>query len=206
MSDTHVIPLVCACGKFQGQARLDASNMRFVCYCDDCQAYARYLGQEERMLDAAGGTEITPVVPARLKLAGGAREHLACVRLSETGMYRWHTSCCRSPVGNTPASHHWPYVGMVASIFRFNDDAERARLLGPVRLRTMGKDARGTPPAGTHPRMPVGGMFIMLKFMIPAFLRRQQRPSPFFVDGDVPLVPPRILTPEENLRLHERAR
>lgn len=200
MRQKNVVPLRCECGKFQGEAELGHRSGRFVCYCDDCQAFATYLGKESRVLDAAGGTEITPVPPARIRLAGGGLELLACVRLTEKGMYRWYTSCCRSPIGNVQNSK-MPYVGMISTIFAFKNEEERKASLGEVKARVMGKFARKTPPEGTTDSMSVGAMWWVIQFMVPAFLKRQHRPHPFF-QGDAPIVPARVLTASENKMAH----
>jgi hypothetical protein len=41
-----------------------------VCYCRDCQAFARFL-ENPGMLDAAGGTEVVLVAPGRLRFTTG---------------------------------------------------------------------------------------------------------------------------------------
>jgi hypothetical protein len=61
-SELHMaldLPLRCRCGHMRGVARKVSSStgLRFTCYCKDCQAFARFLGQAD-MLDAAGGTDI----------------------------------------------------------------------------------------------------------------------------------------------------
>ena len=53
------LPLRCKCGHVRGVA-VDVSpstGFRFVCYCGDCQAFARFLRRTD-VLDAAGGTDI----------------------------------------------------------------------------------------------------------------------------------------------------
>ena len=52
-----------------------------VCYCDDCQAFAHFLGRAADILDPHGGTEIFQMSPARIALTAGT-ERLACMRLS----------------------------------------------------------------------------------------------------------------------------
>src|SRR5262245_45837150 len=53
------LPLRCRCGHVHGVASEVApfNGFRLVCYCKDCQAFARFLDRPE-VLDAAGGTDI----------------------------------------------------------------------------------------------------------------------------------------------------
>lgn len=51
------IPLRCECGTVTGFAETRGLSVHGACYCRDCQAFARFLGRPERMLDEAGGTE-----------------------------------------------------------------------------------------------------------------------------------------------------
>jgi Family of unknown function (DUF6151) len=39
-----------------------SGGLRFVCYCGDCQAFARFLDRAD-VLDAAGGTDIFHMPP-----------------------------------------------------------------------------------------------------------------------------------------------
>ena len=48
-----------------------STGFRFVCYCKDCQAFARFLDRTD-VLDPAGGTNIFHMPPARMKLTAGA--------------------------------------------------------------------------------------------------------------------------------------
>src|SRR4051794_19863235 len=107
-----VILLKCKCGALKGRIE-DVSrslNKRFICMCNDCQAFAHYLGQVEQMLDRNGGTEVVPVHPARINFTSGI-ENMVCVRLSSDGIIRWYTCCCKSPVANVP-SRKVPYAGV----------------------------------------------------------------------------------------------
>jgi hypothetical protein len=74
------------------------NGTRGICYCDDCQAYARFLGGED-LLDRWGGTGLYQIMPKRVRFDAG--DKLRCVRLSDKGMHRWYVDCCRTPVGNT---------------------------------------------------------------------------------------------------------
>ncbi|MFX6869136.1 DUF6151 family protein, partial [Acinetobacter baumannii] len=80
-------------------------------YCDDCQAFAHRLGRAD-LLNAQGGSDIVQVAPAALTFVKG-QNRIAGMRLTPKGLFRWHTTCCNTPVGNTlgPAI---PFVGLIA--------------------------------------------------------------------------------------------
>src|SRR5215469_12035592 len=108
------IPLSCHCGRMRGIARAvsPSAGFRFVCYCKDCQAFARFLGRAD-ILDAAGGTDIFQMAPARAKLMAGA-DAIKCISVSGK-VLRWYTDCCRSPIGNTAADPRFPIVAIIHS-------------------------------------------------------------------------------------------
>src|ERR1043165_4882385 len=108
------IPLRCRCGYVRGVANDVApdTGFRFVCYCGDCQAFARFLERPD-VLDSAGGTDIFQMPPGRVALAAGIDE-VRCVRLSaKSGVLRWYTACCRTPIGNTAVSPRFPILAVV---------------------------------------------------------------------------------------------
>ena len=83
----------CRCGQVRGivdpvERRL--SN-RVTCYCDDCQAFAHYLGRPD-LLDARGGSDIVQVPPASVRFLSGA-DQIDGVRLGAKGLYRWRARC-----------------------------------------------------------------------------------------------------------------
>src|SRR6478736_8944365 len=104
------LPLRCRCGRLRGIASdiSPSGGLRFVCYCGDCQAFARFLDRAD-VLDAAGGTDIFHMPPGRVKLTAGT-DSLRCLRLSNK-VLRWYSECCRTPIANTPRSAglpgHW---------------------------------------------------------------------------------------------------
>lgn len=186
------VVLKCRCGAVQGVARdvSARSATRAVCYCDDCQAFAYYLGRETAILDEYGGTEVFQMTPAQIGIHRGT-EQLRCVRLTAGGMYRWYTACCHTPVANT-VSARLPFV---AVIHAFMDAAGgRDSHLGPVRFRVQGRHARGTPPYRTvYPGFPVRMLMRVLPRLLLAVLRRQHRPTPFFDATGRPIVTPHVL-------------
>ncbi|MEZ5702774.1 MAG: DUF6151 family protein [Burkholderiaceae bacterium] len=95
MTTTHH-PLRCQCGTLQGRVALNGLSNQLVCYCRDCQAFARYLGDAERILDHQGGSTIVQVAPDRVEITQG-HDQLAAMRLSPNGLLRWYAACCRTP-------------------------------------------------------------------------------------------------------------
>ncbi|HEX5661616.1 MAG TPA: DUF6151 family protein, partial [Polyangiales bacterium] len=72
--------LGCKCGAVHGIAREVSrhNGTRGVCYCDDCQAYAHFLGGAD-LLDRWGGSDIYQMMPKRVSFDAGSK--LRCVRL-----------------------------------------------------------------------------------------------------------------------------
>jgi hypothetical protein len=139
------IEVRCRCGEVRGivtRASPQTVN-RVTCYCDDCQAFAHQLGRAD-LLNDKGGTDIVQVAPAALSFTKG-QDRIAGLRLEPKGLYRWHTKCCNTPVGNTlgPAV---PFVGIPVQVF----DAPRPdEVFGAPIGAILGKYAIGDPPAGS---------------------------------------------------------
>jgi hypothetical protein len=200
------LPLRCRCGLVRGTAT-DVSprtGTRLFCYCDDCQAYARFLARQD-VLDAHGGTEIFHLTPSQIAITEG-EEHLRCLRLSPKGMLRWFAGCCNTPIGNT-ISARLPFVGLVdCFIDHAADGRSRDEALGPP-VRIHGRFARGGGgPDGTHPSASMGLLARSVGHLVRAWLAGKGRPSPFFDDTTgVPCVAPRVLTPTEREGLRPAA-
>ena len=203
------VPMKCQCGALQGFADVPSAHKggRFVCMCDDCQAYAHYLGRAGDVLDANGGTEIFPVAPANLKITQGF-ENLKCCRLSDNGMYRWYAGCCKTPIGNTPASTKSFYVGVVSTIMNYPADNQlRDSELGPIFARLQGKFGIAPLPPGTLETVSFPVILRMVRFMLGSVLKRQQKPSPFVDSSTGQLrVKPYILTAAEREALRPSAK
>jgi hypothetical protein len=200
------VPLRCHCGAVRGVA-LRASprgGRRLVCYCDDCQAFAHFLAQTN-VLDAQGGTDVFQTTPAQLRIEAGA-EQLRCVRLSERGLLRWYTACCRTPAANTLASPRVPFVGVV-HLFMDHSACSRDEALGPPLARIHGRFALGGSPEAAHRTVPLGLQVSTAGVLLRAWLAGGHSPSPFFdARTRAPVVTPAVLSPEERERLRERAR
>ena len=199
------IPLKCRCGALRGVAHDISSRHghRVICMCDDCQAYAHYLGQAKTVLDENGGTEVVPMAPSSLEITQGI-ENLKCLRLTEKGLLRWYTACCNTPIANTAPISKLPFAGVVHSIIDFNSSGQsRDSVLGPIGMRVQGKSGIGILPEGTYQSFSFKQILQTIRFLFVGFLKRQYTPSPFFnVQTGKPVVVPYILTKVErdNLR------
>ena len=191
-------PVRCRCGQLEGQLTCTERAARAVCYCRDCQAFARFLGNPERILNAHAGTDIVATSPRFLRIAKG-KEQLRCMSLSDKGLLRWYTACCRTPIGNTPRDPRLSYVGLVHSCLAGSPDA-LAAAFGPARVAINTASASG-PVAATRWPMAWAVLKIM-RNVWGARLGGKYRHTPFFMAGTArPLVAPQVLTASERQAL-----
>ncbi|MEM9089357.1 MAG: DUF6151 family protein [Cyanobacteria bacterium P01_F01_bin.53] len=211
------IPLQCGCGKVKGIAHdiSPRTGTRVVCYCDDCQAFARFLDGETTVLDEYGGTDIFQIAPAQVEITAGA-EYLSSMRLSPKGLIRWYSQCCKTSIGNT-ISGAIPFVGLVNSFIHDDCDSEQERLrylneiLGPVKFYVHGKFAQKPPlinnshqsiqpqsiqPQTIHDGEPLQMLIRAIPKLLLAKVRGQGQPSPFFDIAGTPVSQPIIHTPK----------
>ncbi len=190
--------LHCQCGTLKGFVTLPAGASRGVCYCNDCQAYAHFLGKADDILDEMGGTDVVAILPRHVTFTQGL-EVLACMSLTESGMLRWYASCCNTPIGNTPRNFKMAHVGLVHACLK---DPSKAleRSFGPVRMRVNTKTAKGEPKS-----MPVSTITSVLRFLsslIRARLDGSYRLTPFFDPNlGTPVTSPKVLTSKERAQV-----
>lgn len=189
---TH--PISCSCGKLKGTLNRTHRENRGICYCADCQAFARYLKCEAQVLDNRGGTDIVQTLPKHVTFTEGV-EHLACMRLTEKGLLRWYASCCNSPIGNTPPNHKMSFVGLVHSCLK-SGPVSLDEAFGPIRMRVNTQSALGDPkpePFGLPSALVrIAGMLLRAR------LDGSYKRTPFFIPGsNTPIVRPKVLSPEE---------
>jgi hypothetical protein len=197
------LPLRCRCGHVRGMARevSPSTSFRFICYCKDCQAFARFLERAD-VLDAAGGTDIFQMPPGRVTLAAGT-DAVRCLRLRDTGVFRWYADCCRTPIANT-AGPGFPVVGVIHSFMDqdfMNGPAggrSRDEVLGPPLCRIYERSAIGPLPPSAPPPPSFAVFARRSSKMLGWWIRGLARPTPFFdARTNAPLSPPRLLTPGE---------
>ncbi len=168
-----------------------------VCYCRDCQAFAKALARVD-VLDANGGTDIFQLSQARFEFTQGT-DRVACLRLTPKGLARWYASCCSTPIGNTLATRGIPFVGVIRAFVR--EPAGDA--LGPIRTRAFRDSATGDVAAIPPDNQSLWLMLLrMFGLMISWRLRGDHKRSPFFdAASGAPLKAPRILTEDERAAL-----
>jgi len=194
--------LRCRCGEVVGVVTNASQRTvnRVVCYCDDCQAFAHQLGRAD-LLTAKGGSDIVQVAPASLTFVKG-QDRIAGVRLTPKGLFRYHTTCCSTPVGNT-FSPAIPFVGILAQAF----DTERQRadqVFGTPVGAIFGKCAIGEPPAGsTGLNLPL--MLRAIAKVLGWRLGGRNWPHPFFRPNTrEPIFPLTVLSPERREALRQK--
>lgn len=123
------LPFACRCGAVQGLlvGAGPRAGDHVVCHCTDCQAFARRLGQADRILDANAGTALYQTRCAAMRITTG-RDRLACLHLTEKPTLRWYAACCDTPMFNTYRTGRIPYITTLVA----NCDPQlRDALLGP---------------------------------------------------------------------------
>ena len=188
--------LRCVCGELRGIVHGVAPHTcgHAICYCDDCQAYARWLGTAG-VADAHGGTEVVAVAQGTVRWTEGS-EQLRCMRLSGKGLHRWYSACCRTPVGNT-ISAKVPFVGLPRLCF--GELPEVA--VGPA-IGIQGRFARGGLPPGVHRRAPIGLVAGSAWLLLRWWIGGKGRPSDYFdAHTGAPRSAPLVLTADERAQL-----
>lgn len=180
--------LKCRCGKVTGQMQAKAAKMgtRIICYCEDCQAFLKFLGTDDKYLDEYNGTDIFQVPVSHLEITVG-EEHIRCLRLTEKGMFRWYTNCCKTPIGNT-FSAKWPFIGLIHSFMSAQD--KRDTILGPVYAHVNRKALTKSLPSE---RDQTGSLIIVLLKILGWKLKGLGKPNPFFDDKGNPITKPKII-------------
>ena len=126
MSAADSLEFACECGAVRGVVEQvsPTEGDRVVCHCVDCRDLVRHLGQEGRVLDEHGGTDLYQSRCARVKIHAG-RDNLASLHMTDGKTLRWYAACCNSPMFNTYANGKLPYVTTLLA----NTDRARADVL-----------------------------------------------------------------------------
>jgi hypothetical protein len=195
---TSTTALGCRCGKVKGTlSDVAPDRVNHVrCYCDDCRAFAHFLERSDQ-LDRHGGVGIVQVEPSRVQFTEG-REQLRCMRLTEGGMNRWYSDCCKTPMGNTMGARV-PFVGLFHGSFERVDPA----LLG-VAEGCNARFAIGSPP-GAHKGASARLALKTVRLMARWALATRGKENPYFDPATKrPRVEPTILSRAERDALRAR--
>jgi hypothetical protein len=191
-------PLRCRCGKLQGYVVPSSTAVRAICYCKDCQAYARFLGVPD-VADRDGGTEVIATLPGQVHFTAGL-DMLSCMSLSERGLLRWYASCCNTAIGNTPRNPKLPYAGMVHSCLERGSPSIGASF-GAPRIAVNTKSARN--PVRSMPVASAVAVLGLLTSALASRLSGAYKSNPFFAPGtDTPVRPVRVLSAAERQRAY----
>jgi hypothetical protein len=180
----------CSCGTISGHIRnLSAETARrALCFCPDCRAAERFLGQPD---PGGDGVPLAQLAPADIVFETGL-EHLAVMRLYPTGLMRWYADCCKAPLFNTVAT---PMVCFATILLNRLEHPERA---GPVRAKAF------VPRPGKKPRHQGARHLIwpVLARSLSALMTGAWRDTPFFDRATgKPVRVPRVLSQEERRAL-----
>jgi hypothetical protein len=190
LSTSHTIQ--CQCGQIRGLLSPTAPSNRCICYCDDCQAFARHL-HAHRALDKQGGTEVIQVPPSNLQFTHGA-DKLACLRLTHRGLLRWYAACCNTPIGNTPAKQGMSFVGLIHTCL--GDATARKASFGPVTMVVGVKTAIGEDKP--EQKGLFSGVAKTMAMILKARTNGAYRRNPFFEqDTGVAVAVPTVLSASE---------
>ncbi len=176
------IPLRCRCGEVRGAALQVApsAGFRFICYCTDCQAFARFLDCPD-VLDAAGGTDIFQMPAGCVTLTAGLAR-VRCLQLSSR-VFRWYAECCRTPLANT-AGPRFPVVALIRSFMdQATDGGSIDRALGPPLCRIYERSALAPLPPHAPPALSLRIAARRASKILGWWWRGLGRPNPFFDDA-----------------------
>lgn len=182
--------LRCSCGSVKGTTN-DISpkfGNRIICYCNDCQAFPAHIGVADSVLDEYGGTDIFQLPVSHIKITEGS-EHIRCLRLTQKGLYRWYTECCKTPIGNT-LNAKMPFIGVIHS---FIDSENKDKELGPVYGGYQIKSAKDgftiNPEWHSEFRTALRVFSKLLIWKIKGY----NKPSAFFFDDGKAIIKPRVV-------------
>lgn len=174
---------------------VEADSFHVECLCCDCQNFASYLNNTEKVLDSSGSTELFQTYPAYVKIDKG-EDYIESLQLSSKGLLRHFTSCCKTPIGNMMNNGKMPFIGIPVTFMDFKSSEEKNKVLGPIIMKAFGKYAIGEKPADAHDRFPLTFLPKIIFFTLKGLFKKLYKPSPFFKEGAF-ISTPKIVSLEE---------
>jgi hypothetical protein len=183
-----MVALSCMCKEVEAELRdaTPGTTNHLVCYCRDCRAFLRFVGKSE-WLTPGGGVALVHVAAGTVSFKKGF-ERLEGIRLSDKGLFRYFTSCCKTPFGVTMSE------GMPLVAFSTRTVESLAPFCPPSPC--YGKSAEPGAPVGIPSLVTPAFGLKMVRLLATWKLTGKGRPHPYFQNGaSIPKV--RVLTPEE---------
>lgn len=191
------VELRCQCGEVRGCLRAASphNGNHVVCYCADCQSFARHLGRAD-VLGPRGETHVFQTLSHRVELTHGAAR-IACLRLSPKGLMRWYATCCNTPLGNTLERNRLSFTGILVNTFASGE----AQIGAVIALNGAG-DALGHGPELRNFGFARAAARIMRR-AVWGTLTGKGRVSPFFMRDGTPISAPKVLTLDERTKARQ---
>ena len=195
--------LRCSCGAvswdlIEGSPR---TGIRYICHCDDCQAFAFYTGHQADMLDTQGGLDAYQLPSTQIEFHSGLNR-LACVQVTSRPLLRWHCGTCRTPVAGT---YHSAKLSFVSVSLCAAAMADREAVCGPSSGHVWTKFGWGDLSKVKQCSIPAM-LWRMASRMVRARLSGDYRNNPFFHADGRPLATPHVLSRQERDELDAAAK
>jgi len=197
MSPVSRLDLTCACNgvAWSITETTPRSGVRYICHCDDCQAYLMFLGRADEVLDANGGMDAYQLPASAVSVARG-QDLLACVQVTPRPLLRWYCSGCRTPVAGT---YHTAKLSFISLTVQRGAAADA--VLGPPSGHVWTKFGRGDLSQVRQMSIPAI-LWRMAWRIVKARFTGDYRNNPFFDRATSrPIASPRCLTADERAEL-----
>ena len=181
----------CSCGQLQGTLSEAALHhgTRVDCFCPDCRAAELYFNQPD---PAPGPVSLFQTTPDMVELTAGA-DKLGLMRLSPNGLFRWHSTCCNTPMFNTLTTPRIPFMGILTK--QMDPERSLGKVQAQVHIPVRGKPAK-------HKGMGRMAMGIFRRALLSWTSGRAQK-TPFFDPTTrKPVVEPTLVPKPEKGRLY----
>ena len=196
--------LECECGAVSWEIHESDPRLgiRYVCHCDDCQAYAQFLGAPDRLLDSHAGTDAYQLPASRFQIARGS-DQLACVQVTSRPLLRWYCISCRTPVANT---YHTSKLSFLSLPIPRTRSSEVDQVLGPSSGHVWTKFGRGDLSDVRQVNIPAM-LWRMFSRIVSARWTGDYRSNPLFDPSTAaPIAPPKRLAAAQRSELDEKAK
>ncbi|ESA33715.1 preprotein translocase subunit [Leptolyngbya sp. Heron Island J] len=117
------------------------------------------------------------------------------MRLTETGLLRWYTTCCNTPIGNTLPIYKMSFIGLIHTCLE-SSEITLDNAFGATCVHVNTTYSQGEIKAN-----PVDLIVTIIRNVTRVFRARidgSYKQTPFFLaDSGIPIVSPKILSHQE---------